>query len=223
MTLGSLCQAQTIAESCATTSSKQDTLIQIQNQAPDLVEQANATLSTQVDPTPLKPSNSQQAESDELLLPDTFLFDANLPKKQAMTAALADGVTTGLALSMGAVETNPVLGSAPISMIAATGVKFAILKYADSMPLEQKRFTLKASSSVWGGAAINNILVLLAAPPPTALIAGLVMGFLTWKQMDNHFEEEDKIVALQQNKLRPTEKEAIASTVNENENESSGQ
>jgi hypothetical protein len=113
----------------------------------------------------------------------------------AVAAAVADGVTTGMALSAGALELNPLIPTSPVGLIAVTGIKIGLVKFAETLPEEEKRTTLKASSAIWGGAAVNNLMVLMAAPPPLPAIAGLLMGFATWVHMANQYEEADRIAA----------------------------
>lgn len=116
-------------------------------------------------------------------------------KNRAMASAVADGVTTGIALSVGAIETNPLIATSPIGLVALTGAKLGLVKYADTMPQDDKRLTLKSTSAIWGGAAVNNVMVLLAAPPPFPIIAGLIMGIATWTHMGSEYEKEDLLAA----------------------------
>ncbi len=113
----------------------------------------------------------------------------------AITAAVADGVTTSLALSSGAIEMNPLISTSPLGLVAITGMKIGLAKYAETLPEDDKRLTLKTSSALWGGAAVNNMMVLFAAPPPLPLIAGVLMGIATWVHMDTQYQENDKLAA----------------------------
>jgi hypothetical protein len=115
--------------------------------------------------------------------------------KPAVAAALADGITTGMAVSSGALESNPLIAPTPVGLVALTGVKIGLVKYADTLPQEDKRLALKSTSAIWGGAAVNNVMVLLAAPPPFPIIAGLVMGIATWSHMQQQYDEEDRKLA----------------------------
>lgn len=115
----------------------------------------------------------------------------------AITAAVADGVTTGVGLSIGsAVEMNPLISTSPLGLVAMTGMKIGLVKYADTLPEEDKRTVMKASSAVWGGAAVNNLLVLFAAPGPWSIIAGFLAGIATWMHMDEQYLEQDRVAAL---------------------------
>lgn len=114
----------------------------------------------------------------------------------AMTAAVADGVTTGIGLASGAVEMNPLVSPSPLGVLAMTGLKIGLVKYAETLPEEDKRTALKAGAAVWSGAAINNLLVLAAAPTPLSVVAGVIMGIATWLHMDGQYEEQDRLAAL---------------------------
>jgi hypothetical protein len=121
-------------------------------------------------------------------------------RNYAVTAAVADGVTTKLALSAGALESNPVAASLPL--VVLTGAKIALAMYAETLPEKEKRLVIKTSSSVWGGAAVNNVLLLMATPPPFPIVAGILMGVLVWKKTAREYDDHDrKMAALQAAKL----------------------
>ena len=134
------------------------------------------------------------AQSEPLLTPDN----------SAIAAAVADGLTTNLGLSVGAVETNPAISTSPIGLIALTGIKIGLVKYSDNLPVPEKRFVLKSASSIWSGAAINNIGVYLAAPPPMPVIMGLIMGVVAWMNMETKYQTEDILIAARQKQLQLT-------------------
>ena len=115
--------------------------------------------------------------------------------KNAMQAAVVDGVSTGLALSSGAVEMNPLISTSPVGLIALTGAKIGLVKYADRLPEPQKRVVIKTSSSVWGGAAVNNLMVLMSAPSPLAIAAGVTAGVLWWRHSTRVYEGADREIA----------------------------
>ena len=117
------------------------------------------------------------------------------PEDAAVTAAVADGVTTILAVSAGGIEMNPLISASPAGVIAVTGVKYGLVKFAASLPEHERRTTLKTSAALWGGAAVNNMLIFLAAPQPLAIIAALITGFLTWGHMESRYKEEDQLIA----------------------------
>jgi hypothetical protein len=127
------------------------------------------------------------------------------PENTALAAAIADGLTTSIALSSGAVEYNSAVPTSPLGLVAFTGLKIGLIKYSENFNEPEKRLTLKSTSAIWGGAAVNNIAVYLAAPPPLPIIAGLLMGIATWINMSNNYEEADTLLAASQiSKLKPT-------------------
>lgn len=129
--------------------------------------------------------------------------DATDAGATAIAAAVADGVTTTLALSAGAIEMNPLVTPTPMGLLALTGGKILLVKYAERLPEQEKRLVLKSSSALWGGAAVNNLMVLVAAPPPFPVIAGIIMGFITWSRMQGDYETQDRL-ALERNAPSPS-------------------
>jgi hypothetical protein len=88
-------------------------------------------------------------------------------------AAVADTVTTAVALSRGAVETNP------MGFAGATALKVAILANRDKMEPETREAVEHAGTAIWGGAAVNNLAVILgsAAAAPLGVLAGIILWF----------------------------------------------
>jgi hypothetical protein len=115
--------------------------------------------------------------------------------KNARTAAVADGVTTALALSSGAMEMNPLISTSPLGLIALTGAKIGLVSFAKTLPEKDKRMVLKSSTALWSGAAVNNLLVLMAAPTPLAVVVGVVVGVLSWRQSNAKYEDADRALA----------------------------
>lgn len=153
-------------------------------------------------PPPSLPELAPSPESEDDTQPDG--------KTHAAIAAVADGVTTGMALSAGAIESNPLVATSPVGLVAVTGLKLGLVNYADTLPEQEKRFALKSTSAVWGGAAVNNIMVFLAAPPPVPILAGLVTGILAWKHLEGKYEEEDIRLAAKNSKLATSKTETTA-------------
>ena len=100
----------------------------------------------------------------------------------ARGAAVADGLSTYLALAAGAVERNPLVSPSPGGLLLFTGVKMGLLEAvsASSMEQPQKTFTLRALSALWGGASVNNLMLALAASGPVAVVAGVAGGWWVW-------------------------------------------
>lgn len=147
------------------------------------------------DTPPLAPQASIAPMSDLLQKTMPSIEEAFTPEDATVTAAVADGVTTIVALSSGAVEVNPLVFASPVGVVAATGMKYGLVKYAETLPEQEKRTTLKTATALWGGAAVNNLFVLLAAPPPLAVIAGVVGGIMAWNHMGSRYQQEDELIA----------------------------
>ena len=101
----------------------------------------------------------------------------------ARQAAWADGLSTALAVSQGAVERNPLVVPSPAGLLAVTGVKLGLVEWVErsGMPPQQRQDTLQALAAMWGGASINNLLVLLSAQPAVAVLAGVAGGVWMWR------------------------------------------
>jgi hypothetical protein len=133
-------------------------------------------------------------------------IDADAPPERAsisnnaIAAAVADGVSTKLALAAGGIESNALVAGFPMGLVALTGAKILIVKYAETLPEADKRVVVKAASATWGGAAFNNLLVMLAAPPPLAIAAGIVVAIITWRHTASQYDNQDRLAALQKEK-----------------------
>ena len=134
--------------------------------------------------------------------------------KHAMQAAVADGITTGLAVSSGALEMNPLISTSPAGLIVLTGAKIGLVKYADRLPQNEKRMVIKSSSSLWTGAAVNNLMVLLSAPTPLAVATGVIAGVLWWQHSSRVYERADReIVARRETPPEAETPVAVAGSV----------
>ena len=100
------------------------------------------------------------------------------PAEQAQQSAAADVVTTGVGLSLGAAETNPLgLALIPLKLIA--------LDYAAGLPDGEKQTVQSAVGSFWLGAAANNICVIFSLLSggtfaPLCAAAGVAVALQRW-------------------------------------------
>lgn len=135
-------------------------------------------------------------------IPDTQAEPPAPPKVEntAVAAALADGITTKLALAAGGIETNASAAGFPLGLIGLTGAKILLVKYAETLPEENKRLVIKTSSAAWGGAAVNNLLIMLAVSPPVSLVAGIITGIMAWRHTTDQYATQDRLAALQKEK-----------------------
>ncbi len=95
----------------------------------------------------------------------------------AEAGQIADAITTGVGLSQGLAETNPIgIGVLPL--------KFALNDYAEKQGVREcgqiKRFL---SATGWGGAAANIITLSAGAFTGGSAAAGLLVGTLAWNQL----------------------------------------
>lgn len=94
-----------------------------------------------------------------------------------MQAAVADTVSTVIALNNGFIELNP------LGFYGATIAK-GVLLFAvnDKVEGDDKILLEKAESSLWTGAAVNNFALLLNFNPLFAAYSGLVTALIIWEE-----------------------------------------
>lgn len=98
---------------------------------------------------------------------------------QARLGAVGDSVSTAVALSSGAVEANPLLGSSPSpgALLAVMGAKLVLIEYAKDNPT-----SLKALSSIFNGITVSNLLVAAGAATGAGLVVGAITGIVLWNR-----------------------------------------
>jgi hypothetical protein len=101
-------------------------------------------------------------------------------KNRALTSAATDIATTAIALSNGAIDYNPLIGSNRSMLLPMTLFKFYIIDVVakSDLPEQDKKDKLNLITSIWGSASINNLLVLLGATGPVCIIAGVASIFV---------------------------------------------
>jgi ABC-type spermidine/putrescine transport system permease subunit II len=122
-------------------------------------------------------------QQDESLGEPSFEFT---PKATAQAAAVADSVSTYLALAGGATELNPLVNTSPIGLVALVGAKLMLVEYSDKMPPEKRAKAMQIYSTFWGGASASNLMLAASVAPPVALAVGLATAYYLWK----HHEEQ---------------------------------
>ena len=115
-----------------------------------------------------------------LLLSLLLLTGCATLEDRAYTAAVGDGVSTGVALAMGATELNPLGG--PISV----AVKVPLLAYAATLGEEDKLRFYAIAGPLWGAATANNVCVIVSIltggiAAPACLGAAAVYGAYAWQ------------------------------------------
>lgn len=105
--------------------------------------------------------------------------ETNSAKELANQGVVADMASTTLALSQGAQELNPLLGSAPgLGTLALVGLgryqlNQSLAQSADSTDLEKVK-SLCLISGISNGAAANNVLLLLSGAGAVPIVVGIV-------------------------------------------------
>jgi hypothetical protein len=110
-------------------------------------------------------------------------------EQTAQAAAVADGATTAAALSMGAVETNPVVLGAGVLPI--TALKVAMPRLVRDASPETRRAVLTTSTGVWGGLAVHNIVAVLLQSTPIGLACGIAAGVYAYQHEAAKFDAEE--------------------------------
>jgi hypothetical protein len=111
----------------------------------------------------------------------------------ARTVAVADGLSTYVALSTGASELNPLANGSPGGVLVLTGLKFGLVRALEGSKMsdERKRGVLRTLSAMWGAASVNNLLIAAAVNPPAALTVGVISGVLWWRSASTVPERRD--------------------------------
>jgi hypothetical protein len=90
-------------------------------------------------------------------------------------AAIADTLTTIVAVNGGAVEINP------MGLVVLTVLKVGLVLVVNEQLEGNDKYILeKAESTIWTGASVNNLLVILNASPVTAVAAGIITALIVW-------------------------------------------
>lgn len=100
----------------------------------------------------------------------------------ARAAAVADSLSTQLALSAGAVEANPLVTPTPMGLIALVAIKLGLIEYADTLEPAERHKVLRSSTAAWTGASVNNLVIAATANPVLAIGAGIATGYYMWSQ-----------------------------------------
>lgn len=99
-------------------------------------------------------------------------------KRAAITAALADSVTTKLVLHTGGFERNPLVTTSTTGLVALAALKWGVVEAVDasSFSPEHKEAAMAGLTAIWSVGTVNNLLVALSLPNPVAIAAGIATG-----------------------------------------------
>ena len=111
-------------------------------------------------------------------------------QQAATTAAIADSVSTYLAVASGATEVNPLVSANLGGLVMLAGVKLGALEMIDNSDQteQEKNEQKRAATAMWGSFSVSNLLVALSAASPIAILAGLASGSYLW--MNSHADDE---------------------------------
>lgn len=112
-------------------------------------------------------------------------------KNYARMGAVADSVTTYIALQGGGVEQNGLVNTSVGGLVALAAVKLGLLELADYLPKNERAMALKLSSAVWAGVSINNLLVGASVAGAAPVVAGLAVGYWMYNVTANRLALED--------------------------------
>jgi hypothetical protein len=115
-----------------------------------------------------------------LILAATLMGCSSIRNPTLKEAAVADTITTRIALNNGFHEANP------IGFPAATVAKIFVIVYTNTLEESPKKHLIETlGTSVWTGAAINNTLLVLGVSNPISIVSG-ILGAIAIFQNSNH-------------------------------------
>ena len=118
-----------------------------------------------------------------LLLCTALYSTPVVAEELATTVAFADTVTTLAVLANGGNESNPLLGSNPVVIVAVGLVKIAFVNYVKDR--EEYAGKIKILTGLWSVGAVNNLLILIGMAGPVALVGGIAGGITIYNQIEN--------------------------------------
>lgn len=118
------------------------------------------------------------------------------PKSTARAAAVADSVSTYLAIAAGGAEMNPLVSTSPMGLVVLAGMKLGFVELADHMEPAKRATTLRTVSAVWGGVSVSNILLALSVSPPVAAVVAVASGLTIWSRSEAAPQSTEPVVAM---------------------------
>lgn len=108
----------------------------------------------------------------------------------ARIGAIADSVTTHIALHSGGVEKNALVNTSPAGLVALLAIKLGLLELANRLPENERAVALKASAAVWGGVSVNNLLVAASVGGAAPVLVGVAFGYWMWERTADRLAAE---------------------------------
>jgi hypothetical protein len=108
----------------------------------------------------------------------------------ARIGAIADSVTTHIALNSGGVEKNALVNTSPAGLVALLALKLGLLELAERLPENERAMAIKTSAAVWGGVSVNNLLVAASVGGAAPVVVGAAFGYWMWEHTSDRLAAE---------------------------------
>ena len=109
----------------------------------------------------------------------TVIGCASVPLSAVKQAALADNVSTVVALDQGLPELNP------LGFPATVVIKILVIEWAKTQPETDRRFVETSATALWSGAAVNNVVAVIGGGSLLSPAVGVVAAVLLWSKVSN--------------------------------------
>lgn len=119
-------------------------------------------------------------------------------KEAATAAAIADSVSTYVAVAAGGVELNPLVSANVGGLIFLAGVKLGALELLENsdQTAQEKTDQRRAATAMWSSFSISNLMIALTAATPLAIIAGIAGGSYLWTDTPAENDYPAELLAL---------------------------
>ena len=109
----------------------------------------------------------------------TIIGCASVPLSGVKQAALADNVSTAIALDQGLPEVNP------LGFPATVVIKILVIEWAKTQPETDRRFVETAATALWTGAAVNNFVLIIGGGSLLSPVVGVATAAVLWHKGSN--------------------------------------
>ena len=106
----------------------------------------------------------------------TIVGCSSIPLSDVKQAAIADNVSTAIALEQGLPELNP-LGF-PTTVV----IKILVIEWAKTQPETDRRFVETSATALWTGAAVNNVVAVIGGGSLLSPVVGVVTAIQLWQR-----------------------------------------
>lgn len=106
----------------------------------------------------------------------TIIGCSSIPLSAVKQAALADNVTTAVALEQGLPELNP------LGFPATVIIKIFVVEWARTQPQQDRQFVERTATALWSGAAVNNFVLIIGGGSLLSPAVGVVTAAILWQR-----------------------------------------